>query len=549
MQPIRRIQRSVAAVVAATLFVTACGGGDDTADDAAESTEETTAESGDDTATEAAEGDEVEYDLSGVSPAERTGIEAAVADAGIAYAVEGFLLYVKVEDEAAVDSIVDTVVEPMEEVAAGGAEGTKNKGLKKLGKKLKKGANKVGDGVKDVGNDVANGATGVVNDISNTADASLNVVSKEYRNASGQVVDGLGNVLTAIPTNWPSNLGADALKMIVQTAESQLNSAMNQLQQQGKQLKNMSAGDAEKTINALLGTYPVPTPKLPIGGFQIAPSASPIYVKIQPSQWADANAANLELNINFLGVMSYRVGFGCLGFPNGWTAAPTFTFNGGCHNPWNLMASVNQVQASAQRVANKAGQQLQSVSNQILSVLTSAAGGATNPRNIPPLLLDLPINEFLGYCCSLGFPSSNASENPGKGNPKKDTDKKDQTPDEEEGDSVMAQAFGNMAKDAALAFSIPELQGLNFSLTPDLSPVAIFDERWTNAGQMEFGLQLGMFGIATATVAMGCVTFGTDWSQTPSFSFEGGCDKSWDVEFSALGYTTSSKRIDARTGN
>lgn len=548
MQPIRRIQRSVAAVVAATLFITACGGGDDAADDTADTSTDAADTSTDEAA---AEGDEVEYDLSGVSPTERKGIEAAVAEAGIPYAVEGFMMYVRVEDEAAVDGIVDTVVQPMEEVAAEGAEGTKNKGLKKLGKKLKKGANKVGGGISDLANDAGNAANDVVNQASNAADASLNVVAKEYRNASGQVVDGLGNIVNAIPVNWPAQLGADALKAIVQTAEGQLNSAMNQLQQAGKQLKNMSAADAEIAINALLGTYPVPVPKIPVGdaNFTFAPTASPVYVKIQPSQWANANAANLELNISFFGVMSYRIGFGCLGFPNGFTAAPTFTFNGGCHNPWNLMASVNQVQASAQKVANKAGQQLQGLSNQILSVLTSAAGGATNPRNVPPLLLDLPINEFLGYCCSLGFPSSNASENPGKGNPKKDTDKKDQTPDEEEGDSVMAQAFGNMAKDAAFAFTIPELQGLNFSLTPDLSPVAIFDERWTNAGQMEFGLQLGLFGIATATVAMGCVTFGTDWSQTPSFSFEGGCDKSWDVEFSALGYTTSSKRIDARTGN
>ena len=548
MQPIRRIQRSVAAVVAAALFITACGGGDDAADDTADTSTDAADTSSDEAA---AEGDEVEYDLSGVSPAERTGIEAAVAEAGIPYALEGFMMYVRIEDEAAVDGIVDTVVQPMEEVAAEGAEGTKNKGLKKLGKAIKKGANKVGGAVTGAANDAGNAVNDVVNQATNAADASLNVVAKEYRNASGQVVDGLGNIVNAIPVNWPAQLGADALKAIVQTAEGQLNSAMNQLQQAGKQLKNMSAADAEIAINALLGTYPVPVPKIPVGdaNFTFAPTASPVYVKIQPSQWANANAANLELNISFFGVMSYRIGFGCLGFPNGFTAAPTFTFNGGCHNPWNLMASVNQVQASAQKIANKAGQQLQGLSNQILSVLTSAAGGATNPRNVPPLLLDLPINEFLGYCCSLGFPSSNASEKPGKGNPKKDTDKGAGTPDEEEGDSVMAQAFGNMAKDAAFAFTIPELQGLNFSLTPDLSPVAIFDERWTNAGQMEFGLQLGLFGIATATVAMGCVTFGTDWSQTPSFSFEGGCDKSWDVEFSALGYTTSSKRIDARTGN
>lgn len=532
----RRQRRVVAALVAGALLVTACGGGDDSSssDDASRAAAEAEAE----------ETVQVtEYDLVQFSPADRKAVSEALDAGGVAYTWQGALLTVDAANEAAVEGAIEALPE-QEEAAT--VEGAKNKSLKRAWKKVSKGASKT---VNDVGNAANNVVNTVAAAVTSANDQALAAVSKEYRNASGQVVDGLGNIVSQLPTTWPNELGPDAMKLIAQEAEKQLNSAMNQLKSLGKQLKNMSAGDAEVAVNSMLGNFPVKSPKVPLGGgvnLEFAPVMTPIAVKIQPSQWADANAMNMLLNISFMGVRAYQLQFGCLGFPNGWTADPTFTFNGGCHNPWNLMASVNMVQDSAKRIANKAGQQLQSLSNQITGIMTSVAKDANNPRNIPPLLLDLPINEFLGWCCTLGFPSSKASEDPGAGNPKKDTDKKEGTPDEEEGDSVMAQAFGNMAKDAALAFTIPQLQGINFSLTPDLSPVALFDERWTSDGQMEFGLQVGLFGIATATVAMGCVTFGTSWSQTPSFSFEGGCDKSWDVEFSAFGYTTSTKRLDER---
>jgi hypothetical protein len=216
---------------------------------------------------------------------------------------------------------------------------------------------------------VGNAVTGGTND-------ALNAVSKEYRNAQGQVVDGLGN-------------------------------------------------------------FPVKSPKLPLGGgvdLEFAPVLTPIAVKIQPSQWASANAMNMQLNLSFLGIRPYQVQFGCLGFPNGWTAAPTFTFNGGCHNPWYLMANADMVASVAKEVANQAGRQLEGMSEQILAVLTSAAKQADNPRSVPPMVLDLPINEFLGWCCSLGFPSSKTAESPDAGKPpKKDGTKEPTKPGEDPG--------------------------------------------------------------------------------------------------------------------
>lgn len=530
MNTSRRRRSLVAITVAAALLLTACGGGSsDTSAPGAQQSQQT----------------ETVFDLVQYSPADRRAIGDAVTSEGIAHVWEGANLIVLSADEARIDTLLDTLVED-DVPAEGGGDGVKNIKIKKIVKKVTQPATKVvnqtGSAITDTANQAGNAITGGSN-------AALNAVAKEYRNASGQVIDGVGDVISMLPTSWPAELGPEALVQVVQQARRQAESVLNELGGLGRRLKGMSAADAEKTINAMLGNYPVPVPKLPIPGFtgSIAPQSTPIYVQIQPSQWANANAANLQINLNFMGVMSYRVGFGCIGFPNGFTAAPAFTLNGGCHNPWNLLASADMLVASTKKVANQAGRQLQGLSNQILAVLTSAAKGADNPRNVPPLVLDLPINEFLGWCCSLGFPSSNTAQAPDAGKPpKSDGTKTPDKPGEDPGDSAMAQAFGNMSKDAALSFSIPQLQGINFELSPDLSPVAIFDDRWTRNGQMEFGLQLGIFGIITATVKMGCVTFGTSWQQEPTFSFEGGCEKSWGVEFSAAGYTTSSQRIDQR---
>ena len=537
MKPCRRRQRVLAGCVATALLLTACGGS---------SSDSGSADSG---AAVSGQEDqlETEFDLVQFSPADRRAITEAITEAGIPHVWEGAVLTVLANDEAQVDALLDTLVGD-DAPAQGGGAGIKNSALKKAFKKVSKPATKV---VNNTGSAITNTANQAGNAITGTSNAALNAVAKEYRNAQGQVVDGVGDIVSMLPTSWPAELGPEAFLKVVQQAQRQAESVLGELGSLGRRLKGMPAADAEKLINSMLGNYPLPLPKLPIPGYtgSFAPQSTPIYVKIQPSQWTAANAANLEINLNFMGLMSYRIGFGCIGFPNGFTAAPTFTLNGGCHNPWNLLASADMVVASTKKVANQAGRQLEGMSNQILAVLTSAAKGADNPRAVPPLVLDLPINEFLGWCCSLGFPSSKTADTPDAGKPPKADGTK--TPDkagQDPGDSAMAQAFGSMSKDAALSFSIPQLQGINFSLSPDLSPVAIFDERWTRNGQMEFGLQLGVFGIISATVKMGCVTFGTSWGREPTFSFEGGCDKSWGVEFSAAGYTTSSQRIDKRTG-
>ena len=362
-----------------------------------------------------------------------------------------------------------------------------------------------------------------------------------WRDASGRIVDAAGNIITSIPLTWPRDIGREAAGQAVNAARGQIDAGLNALDAIGESLLGASAPDAERRINDALRSFDVSFPKISIPGVGQAyvPARNPLYVHIRQSQWESANAANVKLDLDFFGLMRYRIGVGCIGFPNGFTAAPKISLNGGCDNPWNLLAQANMIADAAKGVVDVIAQQIQSLQPLILGLIQEAAGGADNPRAIPPLLIDLPVNELLAMCCSLGFPSSKASEAPPK----------NASNSSASGDSAAADAIGSMAQNAALAFTVPELQGVSFSLSPDLSPVVVVDERWTNEGKLEFAAELGFFGLFVASVGMGCLTFGESFADTPSITFSGGCDNSWNVSFNAGGYTSSSVRLDARIEN
>lgn len=370
---------------------------------------------------------------------------------------------------------------------------------------------------------------------------AMSSVVDAWRDASGRIVDGAGNLISSIPLSWPSDLGREAAGQAVNAAKGQIDAGLNALDALGESLLGASAQEAEQKINSALSSFDVSFPKINIPGVGQAyvPAKNPLYVHIRESQWTSANAANVKLDLDFFGLKRYRIGVGCIGFPNGFTAKPKVSLNGGCDNPWNLLAQANMVADAAKGVVDVIAQQIQSLQPLILGLIQEAAGGADNPRAIPPLLIDLPVNELLAMCCSLGFPSSKASQAPPKNASNASSS----------GDSAAADAIGSMAQNAALAFTVPELQGISFSLSPDLSPVVVVDQRWTNEGKLEFAAQLGFFGLFVASVGMGCMTFGESWTDTPSITFSGGCDNSWNVSFNAGGYTSSSVRLDARIEN
>ncbi len=370
---------------------------------------------------------------------------------------------------------------------------------------------------------------------------AMSSVVDAWRDASGRIIDGAGNLISSIPLSWPSDLGREAAGQAVSAAKGQIDAGLNALDALGESLLGAPAAVAEQRINDALRSFDVSFPKISIPGVGQAyvPAKNPLYVRIRESQWESANAANVKLELDFFGLKRYRIGVGCIGFPNGFTAEPKISLNGGCDNPWNLLAQANMVADAAKGVVDVIAQQIQSLQPLILGLIQEAAGGADNPRAIPPLLIDLPVNELLAMCCSLGFPSSKASQAPPKNASNASA----------AGDSAAAGAIGSMAQNAALAFTVPELQGITFSLSPDLSPVVVVDQRWTNEGKLEFAAQLGFFGLFVASVGMGCMTFGESWTDTPSITFSGGCDNSWNVSFNGGGYTSSSVRLDARIEN
>jgi hypothetical protein len=415
-----------------------------------------------------------------------------------------------------------------------------------VGKSINKGFSQASGAVEQGFNDTGGAITGGFAEASRETSyvgrtAMSSVVStaeSEWRNASGQIVDGAGVVASFIPTSWPADLGPAVAGQVVSQARSQIDAGLNEINKVGRSLKGLSAPEAERLINGVLDPLKVSMPKITIPGVGQAyvPASNPVYVRVRDRYWQSSNSADVMIDLDFFGLKRYRIGIGCLGFPDGFTQPPKVALNGGCHNPWNLLANANLVANAAKGTVNDLSRQIQALEPQILGLVRGIAGDAENPRNIPPLLLDLPLNELLGMCCSLGFPSSDAAEKPPANS---------QNADVEES-SAFTEALGSMSKDAALSFTVPELQGISFELSPDLSPVVFVDDRWTSDGKIDIGLQLGFFGLFVASVRMGCLTMGTSWTATPTFTFSGGCDNSWKVDFDAPGYSSSSTRLDAR---
>jgi hypothetical protein len=170
------------------------------------------------------------------------------------------------------------------------------------------------------------------------------------------------------------------------------------------------------------------------------PASNPVYIRVRDRYWQSSNSVDVMIDFDFFGLNRYRIGIGCLGFPDGFTHAP---------------------------------------------VSVSVAPAAVTTR-------------------------------------------------------------GSMSKDAALSFSVTQLQGINFELSPDLSPVVFVEDRWTSDGKIDIGLQLGFFGLFVASVRMGCLTMGTSWTATSTFTFSGRCDNAWKVSFDTPGYSSCSKWLDAR---
>lgn len=419
------------------------------------------------------------------------------------------------------------------------------------------------DGANSVGGAFGNGfaeASREAGEAGRTAMSSVvSTAEHEWRNASGQIIDGAGTIISSLPLSWPDRLGGVVEGQVVGAARNQINAGLVELDRIGEGLLGLPADQAEDRINSVLHTLKVDLPRLSVPGVGQAyvPARNPVYVHIRESQWTSANAANVMIDVDFFGLKRYRVGIGCIGFPDGFHGPPKVALNGGCDNPWNLLAQANVVANSAKAIANDVGQQISGIEAQIMSTLQLVAGGADDPRAIPAALIDLLLNRLLGMCCSFsigGAEADYASELESKG-------------DQQQADLLAADApevleilralegqfamstMSSMQSKAAMLFGVAELNGIDFRLAPDISVVANVSDTWALDGRVEVAVELGLFGLFVASVGLGCLTMGTSFSQAPTFTFSGGCDDAWNVTFGAGGYTSSPVRVEARMEN
>ena len=433
---------------------------------------------------------------------------------------------------------------------------TLNKSVGDASKAIQGGANSVGGAFEaafaEANNESSKAGRTAMSSVISTAE-------HEWRNASGQIIDGAGTLVSAITLTWPASLGSAIEGQIVQAARSEIDAGLAELARIGDSLGALPADQAEDRINAALNPRRVnmPSVSLPGVGQAYVPAKNPLYVHIRQSQWESSNAANLMIDVDFFGLKRYRVGVGCIGFPNGFHAAPRVALNGGCDNPWDIRAAANQVASTAQNLVTDIGREIGALGDQMLGLVKAAAGGADNPRMVPAVLIDLLLNRFLAMCCSLSFEASEAA------NTSKLTTAAQDGQAEFAGASdpavleilnavsgtSSADVMASIEQKALMAFGVPQLQGIDFSLPADLSIIAEVSQAWGADGTVQITIELGLFGLFVASVGLGCITFGTSWSQAPSFTFNGGCDNSWNVSFNGGGYTSAPHRLDHRLEN
>jgi len=406
-------------------------------------------------------------------------------------------------------------------------------------------------------------ATVEVGQAGRTAMSSVvDAAEQKWRDASGRIIDGAGNLISFVPLSWPGNIGRQAAGQAVNAARGQIDAGLKALDSLGEGLVGLSASEAERRINDLLGGFDVSFPRLSIPGVGQAyvPASNPLYVRIRQSQWDSANAANVKLDLDFFGIMRYRIGVGCIGFPNGFSAAPRIALNGGCDNPWNLKAPANIVADTARLIVDDVAEFAGAIPQHLNSLLQAASANGNNPRLVPAVLVDLFVNRLLGMCCSLGFGESSVSYEYKLNNLALSGQAEFENANNVavldilselavSGFTVDTQEYEAMERKALMIFGVPELQGVDFSIPADISLLGEVSENWAGDGTIQLTVELGLFGLFVASVGLGCMTFGESWTAAPTFTFSGGCDNSWNVSFNGGGYTSSPVRREARIEN
>ena len=445
--------------------------------------------------------------------------------------------------------------------------------------------NDAGGAIVGVVDDAGDALEGAYNDTMKAADDATkwadansrtlaSQVTGEYRNASGQIVDAANTVVTFLTTDWP-----DMTDAMVQQVKGWVQDGFNEVAKDiqsvtgrsvmdkylgcmgyvpGKggsaSVVSLTQGDAspkatgptakceefgsgmQRAVNEFIMQVATDMPTIKqqvdlylrvatliVKAFLPAPlnyvPVATLTSDFRTEWWTkDEHKANINLTLDFFGLKKYTFGLACIAFATDGLTPAAFSLNGGCGNPWGLQAAYSDSMAfvkTAAKAFEKTARDVAScvkvdmstvkkgtVSTNVLSFdpkcpeavqnigsdLLKYASKYQDPRKVPSMLMRSTLNSVLGKI------TGNAVYDP------------------------KAEVF---AKFPFLVWLVPVAQ---------LGSARMNQDSWSAKGEINLALGVTYAGISLVTSDIACVTMGTKWSDTPTVTTDGGCDRTWGLE-------------------
>ena len=392
---------------------------------------------------------------------------------------------------------------------------SKGKGLCDIviSKKDKKKCNKLG-------RDIEKGVNDAVKYVDSYSKDIAKQVAKEYKNAEGAVIDAANQVVDFFPKTWP-DLTEEVLRDLIDQAQDEIMDVMKDIEKgintaiddvnraatneinKFKTLTDTPAGQAEKVLDSVLNKINTAGWLNALsftGGLKWIPRLQ-MEAEVKEGQWKDYKA-NLGFSLDFFGLKKYYVGMGCLAFWKDMSRDPQFLLNGGCNNPWGVTLSADFLLNTMKDLALDTAKDVEALANDMVAEMKKAIIGdsdGNNPRAFEPAVFSFPLNMLLASATSI------------TGGLKKSVERKTEF--------LLKLPFFKEPIEMSAAMLVPDV-ALAVKLT---------NPRWKDDGKFDVRIALYFLNLTAGSLDFGCVQMGDNWNKTPTFTFQGGCDNTWDL--------------------